>query len=85
MELSQRKDELELKFIELAKKQIDEEGAQAIVPGCLLYLPTLGPGSRERLEGILGVPVVNGSAIAIRFAEMMVSLKLSQSKRAYPK
>ena len=85
LELSKRKDELELKFIEAAKKQIDEEGAQAIVSGCLLYLAILGPGSKERLEGVLGVPVINGSAIAVRFAEMMVDQKLSQSRKAYPK
>ena len=85
VELSQRKDEFEAEFIELAKKQIDEEGAQAIVPGCFLYIPILGPDSRERLEGILGVPVIHGSPLVVKFAEMMVTLNLRQSKKAYPK
>lgn len=83
-ELVQRKDEFEAKFIELAKKQI-EDGAQAIVPGCLSYLTILGPNAKERLEGILGVPIVHGSPLSVKFAEMMVTLKLRQSKKAYPK
>jgi allantoin racemase len=83
-ELSEKKHELETKFIELAKKQIDEEGAQAIVPGCFLYIPILGPDSSERLERLLGVPVINGSPLAVKFAEMMVTLNLRHSKKAYP-
>ena len=84
-ELSHRKDELEAKFAELAKKQIDEEGAQAIISGCLSYFPIFGSNSKERLEEILGVPVINGSSLAVRFAEMMVALGLRHSKKAYPK
>ena len=84
-EIAQRKDEFEAKFIELAKKQIDEEGAQAIVDGCLAFGRILGPGSRERLEGKLGVPVINGSPITVKMAEMMVNLNLRQSKQAFPK
>jgi Asp/Glu/hydantoin racemase len=43
------------------------------------------PGSRERLEDKLGVPVIDGSPIAIKMAELMVALELRQSKVAYPK
>ena len=84
-ERAQRKDEFEAKFIELAKKQIDEEGAQAIVPACFLFMPVLDPNARERLEGILGVPVIHPHSLVVKFAEMMVTLKLRQSKKAYPK
>jgi allantoin racemase len=82
--LPERKDEIEAKFIELAKKQVGEDGAQAIVPGCGLYLPLLGSGSEKRLERVLDVPVINPAATAVRFAEMMAALKLSQSRKAYP-
>jgi len=85
LELLNRKDEFEAKFIELARKQIDEEGAQAIVPGCGLYQFVLGLDSREKLEGILGVPVIYGAPLVVKFTEMLVSLKMSHSKKAYPK
>jgi allantoin racemase len=85
VEIPRRKEEFEARFIELAKRQIDEEGAQAIVPGCLAFITMLGPNAKERLEEILGVPVVHGSPLSVKFAEMMVTLKLRQSKKAYPK
>ena len=53
--------------------------------GCLAFTHVLGPGSRERLEETLGVPVIDGSPITVKVAEMMVSLKLRHSKKAFPK
>ena len=84
-ELMQGKDEFEARFIELAKKQVEEEGAQAIVDGCLAFGRILGPGSKEKLENVLGVPVINAAPITIKMVEMMVSLNLRHSKKAYPK
>jgi Asp/Glu/hydantoin racemase len=69
----------------MAKRQIMEEGAQAILIGCLAITTHIIPGSRERLEDKLGVPVIDGSPIAIKMAELMVALELRQSKVAYPK
>ena len=83
-ELLHRKDEFEARFIDLAKKQVDEEGAQAIVDGCLAFGRILGPGSKEKLEHTLGVPVINAAPITIKMAELMVSLNLRHSKKAYP-
>jgi len=83
-ELINKKDEFEARFIDLAKKQVDEEGAQAIVDGCLAFGRLLGPGSKEKLENILGVPVINAAPITIKMMEMMVSLNLRHSKKAYP-
>lgn len=84
-EISQRKAEWEERFIEIAKKQIIEEGAQAILIGCLAITTHIIPGSRERLEDKLGVPVIDGSPITIKMAELMVTLGLKQSKVAYPR
>jgi allantoin racemase len=85
VDIPRRKQEFEAKFIELARKQIEQEGAQAIVPGCLAFITMLGPDAKERLEEILGVPVVHGSPLTVKFAEMMVTLKLRHSKKAYPR
>ena len=84
-EISQRKAEWEERFIEIAKKQIIEEGAQAILIGCLAITTQNIPGSRERLEDKLGEPEIDGSPITIKMAELMVTLGLKQSKVAYPK
>jgi len=40
-------------------------------------------GMAKEIEEELGVPVIDPWAAAIRFAEMLVTLDLSHSKRAY--
>ena len=57
-------------------------GAQAIVPlGGLLFPYEVKP---EELERQVGVPVINTKAVGIRFAELMVSQKMTHSPKAYP-
>lgn len=84
LEFQQRKDELEARFIGLAKEQI-EQGAELIIPACLATLPALGAGSANRLSQKLGVTVLDSNATALRVAEMLVNLKVSQSKLAFPR
>jgi len=84
LEMAARKDELERKFVEIARYQIDKEGAQLIIAGTGAIFPSLGIGSRERIEQALGVPVLEGTGIAIKTLEMLVSLKLTHSKKTYP-
>jgi Asp/Glu/hydantoin racemase len=83
-EMRERRQEVEKKFIKIAQHQINEEDAQLIVEGCLAILFHLGEGARERLEKRLGVPVLEGSGIAVKTLEMLVNLKLTHSKRTYP-
>lgn len=84
LEFAQRKDELEAKFTELAEEQV-REGAQAIINACLALFSALGPGAKERIEQRIGVPVIDGAQLAVGTAEMMVNLKLKQSRKAYPR
>lgn len=84
IQMIERKDEVQKKFIEIAKYQINEEGAQLIVGGCGAMFPALGVGSKEKLEQILGVPILDGPSIALRTLEMLVHLKLTHSKKTYP-
>jgi len=84
LQMVERKDEVEKKFVEIAKYQINEEGAQLIIAGTGSIFPALGSGSRERIEQKLGVPVLEGSGIAIKTLEMLVNLKLTHSKKTYP-
>ena len=65
----------------LAREMVDR-GAQAIIPlGGLLFPYEVDP---KELEDKVGVPVVNTKAVGIRFAELMVSGKMTHSQKAYP-
>lgn len=57
-------------------------GAQAIIPlGGRLFPYEVTP---EELEPEIGVPVINTKAVGIRFAELMISGKMTHSQKAYP-
>ena len=84
LQMAEHKDEVEEKFIDIARYQIDEEGAQLIVAGNGYIFPALGLGSREKIQRRLGVPVLEGPPIAIKTIEMLVNLKLTHSKKTYP-
>ena len=83
-DLLDRRDEVEKKFIGIARHQVEEEGAQLIVAGYSAILGILSDGAREELETRLGVPVVDGVPVALKTAEMLVDLKMTHSRRAYP-
>ena len=63
-----------------AKKAITEDGADVIVLGCGSLL-----GVAKILQEKLKVPVIDPGLAALKMAEMLVKLGLSQSKKAYPK
>jgi allantoin racemase len=84
LQMMARKEEVEKKFIEIAQDQINEEDAQLIVAGNGFIFPALGFGSRERIQKMLGVPILEGPAIAIQTLEMLINLKLTHSKKTYP-
>lgn len=84
LQMVARKDELEDKFVKIAKYQIEVEGAQLIVAGTDAIFPAMGHASKERIEQKLSVPVLEGSSIAIKTLEMLVNLKLTHSKKTYP-
>lgn len=84
LESIERREELESKFFEIAKTQINVEGAQLIIAGTGSIFAALGPGSRQKMGEQLGVPVIEGSGIALNTLEMFVKLELVQSKRAFP-
>jgi Asp/Glu/hydantoin racemase len=83
--LYERTRELKKRFIEIAEFQIKTEGAQLIVAGYSAIFSVLPEGTREEMEKILGVPVIDGVAVAIRTAEMLVALSLLHSRKTYPK
>lgn len=72
------KKKLKEAIIREGKKAVEEDDADVIVMGCGLM-----SGMSKELEEELGVPVIDPWAAAMKFAEMLVSLGLSHSKKAY--
>ncbi|MCJ7572810.1 aspartate/glutamate racemase family protein [Candidatus Bathyarchaeota archaeon] len=64
---------------EEGRKAIELDGADVLILGC-----TGMTGMAERVSKELGVFVVDPLPTAIKFAETLVSLRLSHSKLAYP-
>ncbi|HZA56747.1 MAG TPA: aspartate/glutamate racemase family protein [Candidatus Udaeobacter sp.] len=65
-----------------AGRELVQQGAQAIIPlGGKIYPYVVTP---DELEPAIGVPVINTKAVGVKFAELMVSAKISQSQKAYP-
>jgi len=67
-----------------AQEAVCQDGAGAIIPGCTL-LAEITPQVSERLcAGGIQIPVLNPPLVALHFAEMLIALRQSHSRRAYP-
>lgn len=66
-------------IIDMGRRLIEEQGAEALVLGC-----GATTGLASRVTRALGIPVLDPGLTAFKYAEMLVDLGLSQSKRAYP-
>ncbi|MFC2013920.1 aspartate/glutamate racemase family protein [Chloroflexota bacterium] len=77
-----RKAQVKDKTISLCRTAIEEEGAQVILPFCVVFIPqTISP---DEIETEVGVPVIDGMAVSVKMAEMFVNLKIHTSRKAYP-
>jgi len=74
-----REEDAVAEAVATAKRLVEEQGAEAVVLGC-----GATTGLAARMGADLGVPVLDPGLIAAKYAEMLVALGLSQSKRAYP-
>jgi len=77
-------EELEEEIAGIAKRQIEEEGAQIIVVAFTLLNLFVKPDALERLSKRLNAVFVDSQAIGFKTAEMLVRLKLCHSEREYP-
>jgi len=76
-------DEMEEELLRIGRKQV-EEGAQVLVVACTLISLFLQPGALDRLREKLGVMVIDPQPIALKTAEILAHLRLTQSEREYP-
>ena len=81
--MSDRKDHMRESFLAAARKLIDEDGADVIIPRGITQCPIhLDP---NWLSEQLGVPVVEGIGAPIRLAAMLAGMKLRHSRLRWPK
>ena len=66
-------------IIATGRHLMEEQGAEALVLGC-----GATTGLAPRIAHALGIPVLDPGLTAVKYAEMLVDLGLSYSKRAYP-
>jgi len=78
-----KKEQLHRKFIEVARKCIEDDKADVLIANCVTFLPFLP--DRKVLEKTLGVPVIDSLALSLKYAEMFTSLGYAHSRKAYPR
>lgn len=64
--------------LDVAASMVKEEGAEALILGCGSLFDI-----KERLQKNLSIPVIAPGEAALKHAEMMVDLGLSQSKKSF--
>jgi allantoin racemase len=81
--MADRREQMQESFIAAARKLIDEDGADVIIPRGITQCPVhMDP---LWLSEQIGVPVVEGIGAAIRFAAMLAGLGLRHSRKRWPK
>jgi Asp/Glu/hydantoin racemase len=75
-------DEMRKKFVQLARKAIDEEGAQLILPLGTMIVP--GHFSAEELADEVGTTVLDVMAIGMSLGAMLARKGFRPSREAYP-
>jgi allantoin racemase len=65
--------------VTMGRQLMENQGAEALVLGC-----GATTGLAARVADELGIPVLDPGLTAVKYAEMLVDLGLSHSKRAYP-
>ena len=66
-------------MVTMGRQLMEEQGAEALVLGC-----GSTTGLATRVADELDIPVLDPGLTAMKYAEMLVELGLSHSKRAYP-
>jgi len=81
LDLAKKKDQVLAAFQEEAEKAVKQDRAASLVLGCMSMAFLLVD---ELVAGKVEVPVINPAKVSVKAAEMLVSLKLSQSRATYP-
>lgn len=77
LELGKKRNLVRDALVKEARKLI-EEGADTIILGCTGLV-----GMAKQVQNAIGVPVLDPTPIAVKFADMLVSTGLTHSRKAY--
>ncbi len=81
LELARDRDESITRMIAIGRRAVEEDGADALVLGCM----SMGFLEAHRaIADAVGVPVVNPVHAAVKLLEALIGAGLRHSKRAYP-
>ena len=69
------------RMIEESQKAIAEDKSDVVVLGCMSMAFM---GISDKMQKVLGIPVVNPAFVSLKVLEGLVSANLTQSKKAYP-
>jgi allantoin racemase len=71
------------RFLDIARRHIDEERAEIIVPMGVTMVPVQYSAAEFSAE--IGVPVLDALATSVQTAEIMVRMGLTHSLKTYPR
>ena len=81
-DLTAEEDLLQKRLVELGRRAVLEEDAEVIVPRGVSMVPN--HSSPHELSEQVGIPVISCVAAGIKTAEMLASMRLHNSRKAYP-
>ncbi|MBI4641338.1 MAG: hypothetical protein HY731_11620 [Candidatus Tectomicrobia bacterium] len=81
LDLARQREEALQKIAAVGMRAVEEDGADVLVLGCMSMAFL---GITDELQTRIGVPVVNPVTAALKTTELLVSINLTHSKRAYP-
>jgi len=73
-----QKEKVARRALDVARHMVEEEGIEALILGCGSLM-----GVKEKIQEAFAIPVVEPGVVALKHAEMLVGLGLSQSKKSY--
>lgn len=79
LELEKRKEEVKNGLLLESRKAIEEDRADVVILGCTGLV-----GMARELKGALNIPVIDPAQASLKFAEILVDMKISHSKLVYP-
>jgi len=74
-DLAAQPEETKRRGIELARRMVEEDGAEVIIMGCAAMA-----GYNDVLQAELGVPVLDPTVVSFKFAEMIADTGVSHSR-----
>ena len=79
-EMGAQKTESIQRIVSECRRAVEDDGAEVIVLGCTCMSPT-----HQQVQAESDVPIINGVTAGYKFTELVLSLDLMPSRKAYPR